>query len=146
MPDAPFYDDGLRFQCTRCSRCCRHTPGYVFVSENDIARLSRFLGLARGEIIRRYCRQVSFGIVKRISFTEKQNLDCVFWENDGCSVYEARPLQCQSFPFWSSNVASRAEWEGWISQCPGIGQGRIHSKGEIERWLRRRVEEGFIER
>ena len=34
-----FYSDGLRFECTRCSRCCRHTPGYVFLSENDVERL-----------------------------------------------------------------------------------------------------------
>ncbi len=35
-----FYGRGLRFECTRCSRCCRHNPGYVFLSPVDLARLA----------------------------------------------------------------------------------------------------------
>ena len=26
----PFYAEGLRFACTRCSICCRGEPGYAF--------------------------------------------------------------------------------------------------------------------
>lgn len=140
-----FYAEGLRFACTRCSRCCRHTPGYVFLSSRDLDALGSALSLPRGEIIARYCREVAFGIAQRISLKEKPNLDCVFWDEGGCSVYEARPLQCRSFPFWNSALSSRAEWEQTTAQCPGIGQGPLRSRAEIERWVQRRLREGFTE-
>ncbi len=145
MSGAPFYSQGLRFECTRCSACCRHTPGYVFLSPADLARMSAFLGVDGTEFRRSYCRQVSFGPASRVSLTEKPNLDCVFWEAGGCAVYEARPLQCRSFPFWSSQLGSRADWKECGQRCPGVGKGRLHGRAEIEHWLKLRLAEGFLE-
>jgi Fe-S-cluster containining protein len=182
MGDSVFYRSGLRFQCTRCSRCCRHTPGYVFLSEDDLRKLSAALGVTQREFLGTYCRSVAFGTVKRISLKEKPNLDCIFWEDEdpdaaagrrqlpvesrraepvteeqsgdsppgapvgGCSVYVSRPLQCRSFPFWSSSLASREEWGECAELCPGIGKGRLHTRKEIDRWLALRREAGFVER
>ena len=140
-----FYADGLRFSCTRCSRCCRHTPGFVFLSSRDLRALAAALRLSEGDVTARYCRQVPVGIATRLSLRERPNLDCIFWENDGCLVYESRPLQCRSFPFWSSALSSRAEWEEAAASCPGIGTGRLHSREDIEKWVRRRLREGFLE-
>ena len=140
-----FYGDGLRFECTSCSRCCRHTPGYVFLSPRDLEVLGSTLGLTRNDLLARYCREVPLGVATRISLKEKPNLDCVFWAEGGCTIYDSRPLQCRSFPFWSSALASREEWERTAAQCPGIGQGPLHSRVEIEGWVRRRLREGFVE-
>jgi len=140
MPEADLpYRDGLRFSCTRCSRCCRHTPGYVFLSERDLERIARALGLDTVETRRRYCRAVRIGAFSRVSLKEKPNLDCILWEDGGCSIYSSRPLQCRSFPFWSSNLASRESWEEQAASCPGIGRGRMHGKARIQRWLARRA-------
>lgn len=142
-PDA-VYRDGLRFSCTRCSRCCRHTPGYVFLSAQDLERISRALGVDAAEVRRRYCRPVRVGGFTRVSLQEKPNLDCIFWDRKGCSIYAARPLQCRSFPFWSANLASRESWEEQAAACPGIGSGRRHSRSSIRRWLARRVAEPLL--
>jgi len=139
-----FYAKGLQFECTRCSRCCRHSPGYVFLSAKDIDRFTRALRIGREEFLRTYCRKVSLGIAERISLKEKPNYDCIFWKDGGCSVYEARPLQCRAYPFWSANVASAEAWEEQGRQCPGINRGPLHDRGEIEDWLRKRREEGFL--
>ncbi len=141
----PMYEKGLRFECTRCSRCCRHTPGYVFLSEKDVTRLCRHLRLERAEFIRTYCRRVDTGIARRVSLKEKPNYDCVFWKDGGCSVYEARPLQCRAYPFWSANVASQEAWDEQARLCPGMNHGPLHDRQEIERWLKKRLAEGFIE-
>ena len=138
-------DKGLRFECTRCSRCCRHTPGYVFLSAKDVQRFTKALRIDREEFLRVYCRRVSLGIADRVSLREKPGFDCIFWENDGCSVYEARPLQCRAYPFWSANVASPEAWEEQANQCPGIGRGPVHDRTEIESWLKKRLEEGFLD-
>ncbi|MGA2977432.1 MAG: YkgJ family cysteine cluster protein [Spirochaetia bacterium] len=140
-----FFSSGLQFECTRCSTCCRHTPGYVFLSSADLRSLARAMGMEEHEFLTLHCRKVDIGLAQRISLKEKSNLDCILWENGGCSVYEARPLQCRSFPFWSACVASREEWERHAKQCPGIGKGAVHSRREIEAWLARREREGFLE-
>ena len=41
-----FYDDGLQFECARCSYCCRHEPGYVFLSDNDLDAMVKELAAA----------------------------------------------------------------------------------------------------
>jgi hypothetical protein len=145
MFEYTFYHDGLRFECTRCSKCCRHTPGYVFLSEADIGPLVAALQTSRRAFLLEYCRRVPFGPVQRLSLREKPNVDCILWENGGCSVYEARPLQCRSFPFWGSCLSSAQAWEDQARECPGMGQGRLHSWEEIESWLAQRTREPFIE-
>jgi uncharacterized protein len=140
-----FYSNGLRFECTRCSRCCRHTPGYVFLSSADLSLLAHATGAGVQEFRWAYCRDVDFGLTRRVSLRERANFDCIFWEKDGCSVYEARPLQCRSFPFWSGCLGSREEWDLHAQQCPGMGRGPLHSRREIEKWLAQRHKEGFLE-
>ncbi len=140
-----FYDHGVRFQCTRCSRCCRHEPGYVFLSKTDLETLAAHLRLPQEEVLDRYCRAVDVAGVPRISLKERTNYDCILWApGRECTVYEGRPLQCRAFPFWPANVGSLAEWRAAADRCPGIGQGPLHSRRTIEKWLRRREREPFM--
>jgi len=143
--EEPFYSKGLSFECTRCSACCRFDPGYVFLSETDLQRLTAFTGLDREDFISLYCRKVDAGGFKRLSLKEKTNNDCWFWEENGCTVYEARPLQCRSFPFWFVTMGSREAWDREAAHCPGINRGRVHTREEIEAWLSWRKREPYIE-
>ena len=139
-----FYDGGLKFECTRCSRCCRHTPGYVFLSKWDLKKISRSIATPREEVIDRYCRTVDINGFKRLSLKEKANLDCIFWEKHGCTIYSSRPLQCRSFPFWSSNLTSQDTWRETAAGCQGIGRGPEHSRRKIDGWIRKRQREGLL--
>jgi len=142
--EKPFFRGGLKFECTRCSKCCRFTPGYVFLSSRDLKNISRILGMSAESVQERYCRVVGINGFYRLSLKEKSNLDCIFWGDGGCSIYDGRPLQCQSYPFWSSNLADRETWEAVASSCPGIGRGPNHSADRISRWIRRRQNEPLI--
>ncbi|MDR2587863.1 MAG: YkgJ family cysteine cluster protein [Spirochaetales bacterium] len=144
--DGAFFADGLKFSCTRCSRCCRHEPGFVFLSSRDLELLARGLGVDGGEVVRLYCRDVPVDGRLRLCLTEKPNLDCVFWENGGCAVYSWRPLQCRSYPFWQSNLSSRERWESLRADCPGVDAGEMHGREEIEEWIRRREREPLVVR
>lgn len=128
----PWYADGLVFACSRCGDCCTGAPGYVWVGAAEIERLARETGLGTAEFTRRYVRQVG----PRLSLIERANGDCVFWESDrGCTVYEARPTQCRTWPFWRQNVATPERWAETCAVCPGSGQGRLYSVDEIGRAL-----------
>ncbi len=54
--------------------------------------------------------------------------DCVFLERheDGrktCSIYEVRPTQCRTWPFWDSNLHSPRHWARAAKTCPGMTAG-----------------------
>jgi Fe-S-cluster containining protein len=149
MSEDYFYADGLRFSCTRCSSCCRHESGYVYLSENDLSLLVQEFGMNYTEFIKTFCRWIPFPQGRdRLSLKEKSNFDCVFWKdgNSGCLVYRARPLQCRAFPFWDSVVCSGEAWKNAGKSCPGIDAGAAHNRAEIEHYLNSMNGETVIER
>ncbi|MBG0766197.1 YkgJ family cysteine cluster protein [Sphaerochaeta halotolerans] len=128
-----FYEDGLRFSCVDgCRYCCSCEPGYVFLSQPDLDRLCAHTGMDEQACIETYCRIVAMGAFSMISLKEKQNYDCVFLNERGCSVYEGRPRQCRTYPFWMSILESEERWEEEKKSCPGIGKGRLYTKEEID--------------
>ena len=57
-----------------------------------------------------------------VAVTKKRDGRCVFLGEDGCRVYEARPLLCRMYPFY---VERRGEVYviGVDAGCPGVGGG-----------------------
>jgi Predicted Fe-S-cluster oxidoreductase len=89
--------------------------------------------------IRTYCRSVDMGSFSMVSLLEKENYDCIFLTKQGCSVYHARPRQCRTYPFWRSVMENEESWEAEKALCPGIGQGKVYRKAEIDEILRRQT-------
>ncbi|MDR2072531.1 MAG: YkgJ family cysteine cluster protein [Spirochaetaceae bacterium] len=144
MKTAPFYAGGLRFSCQRCSTCCRHEPGFVFLSRADLGLLAKELELEYTKVVKLYCRWIPApGGEEQLSLREKPGFDCIFWRQ-GCGVYKSRPLQCRTFPFWESNLASIRAWKDL--PCPGAGRGELHSREYIEECLAQRQAEPLITR
>lgn len=129
----------FRFVCTQCSRCCRHDPGFVFLSQADLDVLAGTLHLSAIQVIDRYCRWVPIGAVEQLSLLEQPNYDCIFWKDGGCSVYDGRPLQCRTYPFWAAHVESSADWAEEAAECPGIGIGRRYSAEEVRSLVSQRT-------
>jgi Fe-S-cluster containining protein len=128
--NSPWYRDGLKFTCTRCGACCTGAPGYVWVVAEEIDRLAAFLGMPVDEFTRAYVRQVG----DRFSLIERPGGDCIFWAaRAGCTVYPARPVQCQTWPFWPENLTTRRAWNQATRICPGSDatDGRVFSVEEI---------------
>jgi Fe-S-cluster containining protein len=150
----PFYADGLRFTCTRCSYCCRGESGYVFLSKGDLGRLLRRLSLDFKTFFREYCILVDTGEGMSLSLREVARApgratsravhDCVLWGSGGCSVYGDRPIQCSTYPFWGSVVESRASWREEAGSCPGMDSGELRSRAYIEERLLARRRAGTI--
>jgi len=134
----PWYADGLRFECERCSACCRHEPGYVFLSAQDIRSLMEGLSLDFRSLLRNYCRVVDLGSHAVLSLRETKRYDCILWGEGGCTVYGHRPVQCRTYPFWAQVVDSAEDWNLEAASCPGIGKGRTRPRSEIESRLAER--------
>ncbi|MBQ0052757.1 MAG: YkgJ family cysteine cluster protein [Treponema sp.] len=129
-----FYDKGLKFECTRCSDCCRLSPGYVYLSHSDLKKLCEWFKLPQKEFIDSYCRWVQYyDNTEVLCLKEKSNYDCTMWKSEGgCSAYGARPVQCSTYPFWSWMLKDKQSWDECEKDCPGINKGRVWSKEEIE--------------
>ncbi len=135
-----FYMDGLTFSCQpECRYCCAVEPGYVFLSQYDLDKLTSFTKTTLQEFFSLYCVRVPMGDYSYISLKERPNHDCIFLGERGCSVYTHRPVQCSTYPFWSTIVESKQNWEDEKKWCPGIGKGETHTKREIEREISNRV-------
>jgi Fe-S-cluster containining protein len=130
MSELPWYHEGLRFSCTQCGNCCTGAPGYVWVNKEEIETLAAAMGQDVAEFEEMYVRKVGI----RKSLREYPNGDCVFFDTDSrsCSVYQARPRQCRSWPFWDSNLRTEGDWEATGEHCPGCGKGRLYTLEEIE--------------
>ncbi|MCR5765942.1 MAG: YkgJ family cysteine cluster protein [Treponema sp.] len=133
MTDNVFYKKGLHFGCKRCSFCCGHSPGFVYLSHRDLMALCTFFHLSIKEFVETKCRWADYYYgAKVLALTEKKNFDCGLWEN-GCSAYEARPIQCSTYPFWSWMLEDKQTWDDCAKDCPGMNGGRLWSFEEIEK-------------
>ena len=129
MPRTPWFKDGLRFKCTGCGDCCTGSPGFVWVNTEEIAALAKHFGLSIEAFEQQYVREIG----ARKSLIEYENGDCVFFDNKTrkCNVYELRPRQCRTWPFWDSNIATPEAWKETCQVCPGSGHGKLYSVEEV---------------
>ena len=112
-----WYKEGLRFKCTGCGQCCTGSPGHVWVSDEEIAAMAEKLKLSVDAFCKKYTRLIG----RKLSLLENpNNWDCVFLEEDKCRLYDTRPKQCRTFPWWSDNLASPCAWKQTAKGCEGI--------------------------
>jgi Fe-S-cluster containining protein len=126
-----FYEQGLRFECQGSGKCCTSHGefGFVFLTREDRSRMAKYFKISTTAFTKKYCDQTN-GIWHLKE--DKSNPDCMFLNKKRCSVYEARPNQCRTWPFWPEVMNAKA-WKAEVASfCPGVGKGRLWSKAEIE--------------
>lgn len=116
MDSLKWADQGLRFKCTGCGKCCTGADGYVFLSESDLSRLAHHFEMTKEAFCKKYTRIVD----ERLVLLDQPNSDCIFLKNKQCAVYKARPVQCQTFPWWVQNIRSPKAWAEAATHCEGI--------------------------
>lgn len=102
--------------CRACAECCRVTE--VPLAERDVEHLAKFLGIKQKDFLDQYTATGEDGelILRR---TES---GCVFLDGNDCTVYEARPGNCERFPHLLRGAGS-LESRMWVmadraTYCP----------------------------
>lgn len=133
-----WYSEGLKFSCTGCGRCCTGSPGYTWVSEEEIVAMAKYLNMPIDEFGKKYLRRIG----QRYSLLERpKTFDCIFLQGKQCTVYPVRPTQCQTFPFWPSILANPQAWRDAAIGCEGIrDDADVVTLEEIEQQRLRQAE------
>jgi len=111
----------IRFACRPgCTACCE-AEGFVYLTEEDLARAAAYLEMTHAEFERRY----AYRMRHKLRLRKPAGTQCHFLESGGCSIHPAKPTQCRLYPLWPELVESARNWERVAKQCPGIGQGPL---------------------
>ncbi len=129
-----WYKKGLFFKCKKCGRCCTGFSGFVWLLKEEIENISSFLKISREDFLKIY----TVKILGKISLKETSPYySCIFFKNNKCIIYKARPIQCKTYPFWPTILSSEKTWKNAQKTCPGMldKKNRI-SKEEIAKILK----------
>ncbi len=105
--------------CESCEgRCCTGESGSIYATRLEFEKIADFLDISMDELKHKYLKKVK----NRYSITEiryNESYDCIFFdrENHGCKIYDVRPTQCRTFPFWDYFKNNPKELE---DECPGV--------------------------
>ncbi len=134
-----FDDKGLKFSCTQCGNCCSGPPGFVWFNEDEATQMAINLGITRELFLDTYARKLR-GRWSLIEVRKGDIFDCVFLRRDPqgkaqCSIYQARPQQCKTWPFWPELLTGPKAWKEASRRCPGMDTG-THYPAEKIRLIR----------
>lgn len=105
--------------CATCQgRCCTGESGYIYVNKTEIEAIAELLDLSVEKFVADYLYKKGYKYsIKEIKYNG--SYECVFYnrENNGCGIYEARPIQCRTFPFWDYYKTRVEELK---LECPGV--------------------------
>lgn len=84
--------------CRQCAECCRVTE--VQITDRDAEKLAKFLGMSVRQFFAEHATEDSDGqpILKRARAANGSDGACEFLVGNECTVYEARPANCERFP------------------------------------------------
>ena len=134
---ADWFEDGIRFTCTRCGNCCVGDPGAVWFNPEEERALAEKTKLSLRTFRKKYVVKID-GQPSLGEVSSDRGQHCVFLQkgSGGCSVYDVRPKQCRTWPFWPENLQSFRKWIDASKSCPGIlngleGRGKLHSAKKV---------------
>lgn len=134
-----WYQKGINFECQGSGRCCtsRGEYGYVYLTKKDREDMAKVLGLTKAQFTKDYCQK---GDDVYFLKENPESPDCIFLEGNKCSVYEGRPTQCRTWPFWPENMHAKTWKKEIASYCAGVNKGRLYTAQEIENKIKEQEE------
>lgn len=117
----------IGFRCERCGDCCRGEENCVAAFPFEIMGImaetgESWLEAAEPPLEGEWdCEGIYHTLEWRL---RKTGRDCRYFSDEGCKIYEARPLLCETYPFYLEE--GRLQW----SECQGLG-GEIETRDSL---------------
>jgi len=99
-----FEGDTFQFECrpglTCFTRCCRNADMYLY--PYDIIRIKNQLGIFSDRFLDQYTiaafRDNPYFPSVMLKMSDSDDKACPFLGNEGCTIYENRPISCRTYP------------------------------------------------
>jgi Fe-S-cluster containining protein len=105
-----------QIDCRACAECCRVSE--VEITERDVEHLSKYLGIAKQDFVSQYTATGT----NDEAILKRTKAGCVFLDGNDCTVYDARPANCERFPHLlrgSGSIPSRMwQFVDRATYCP----------------------------
>lgn len=126
-----WWSEGVQFECQGSGRCCtsRGEYGYVFFSLEDRELAAKVMKISEQQFREQYCQKVDGHWA--LKDPVDKNPDCIFLKDKRCTIYEGRPTQCRTWPFWPEVMSAKAWTKSVAEYCPGVGKGKVISADKI---------------
>jgi len=117
-------EDGFNYSfdptaCEACQgQCCTGESGSIFATKLEFENMAKHLDVSMQTLKEKYLIKVK----NRYSLAEiryNESYDCIFYDrkSHGCSIYDVRPTQCRTFPFWDYFKSNAQELK---DECLGV--------------------------
>lgn len=133
----------MKFECQKScgGKCCSmgwdKKSDFVFLTKRDRQKISKYLNVKvtdfafKGEFLfTRFTKKIS-----RQWALNNLTGTCQFLENGRCGIYEVRPTQCKTFPFWPE-LMFKGAYMALKEFCPGIGKGKRANNDLLEEQIK----------
>jgi len=90
-------------KCEECGgKCCTGESGYIWINSIEMQRLATHLKISVDELKQNYLIKEGYRYSIKEKKIEENNYACLFFDTitKKCTIYEYRPTQCRTFPFW----------------------------------------------
>ena len=105
--------------CEACQgNCCIGESGYIWVSLEEIRAMAQHQKMSEAVFINDYLLKIRYRFtIKEIAY--EGGYGCIFFDmgKKMCRIYDVRPQQCRTFPFWEYFKENIDEV---VTECPGI--------------------------
>ncbi len=100
----------VHYQCQRCTNCCRW-PGFVTVTQQEIAAIALHLGIDEHSFIQHHIRLRPQR--DGLALLDKPNGECAFLDGRDCRIQAVKPIKCAALPnTWN--------FPGWRELCEAV--------------------------
>jgi len=113
----------FRFNANACGacegKCCIGSSGFIWVNPREKRMLADSFGLSIEEFSKKYVDRLGQRDSLKEIHVGPNNYACIFFDLDQkkCTVYDLRPVQCRTFPFWPYY---KKHPKKVAQECPGI--------------------------
>jgi hypothetical protein len=106
--------------CSTCAgNCCIGESGVIWITIEEIEKLATHLNISVKEVFDNYLIKYDYKFSIKEKKLAENNYACIFFdlEKRQCSIYDVRPIQCRTFPFWEHFKNNIEEVK---KECPAI--------------------------
>jgi Fe-S-cluster containining protein len=118
------YPKNIKFECNKCALCCGNTKEktrHIIILENEAKEIQKQTNLNINE----YCFEITTQQPYKFEMKKPHNEKCFFLKQDGCSIYDVRPMICRFYPFELKFDEKQQKYVfAATAECPALNQGK----------------------